>query len=490
MVVKKPRQKTLDDKDFHLFQNFIAERSGISFAADQKHTLATLLSERLAVSKFSSFSEYYESLRVPGQGQEEFSRLINLLTVQETAFFRYPAQYKIIRHLVLPELLSAKRRGGDRSLRLWSTACSTGEEAFSLAMTVLDAGVDPKEWEIEILATDINTEALAQARKGQFGKKSLARVDQDLQRRFFDRMRTGYRVKEEVSSLVNFVQLNLTDSQLSESVDSPFDIILCCNVFIYFDQETTQELAGRFSETLREGGYLFLGPSDTLWESIDGLSQVDIADLIIYQKQGKDRRKSQRPTEAADRILDDILRNKLNHNLIDLVKPPEPDRPSKKQTTSRPVKQAAAAETSKRIESRLAEAREMLAKGHVETVSSILTKVIELDTLCGEAYLLLGDSYTRQGRYREAIAELQKSLYCDQTLGLANFYLARIFEALGLDTAAEREYQSALDLLRKDNRDWQAYLEGFDNSTLADLCDMKIRNLKKEATNEKQRQGR
>lgn len=472
--------RMLGDNEFCLFKKLITGQSGMSFGQGQRDRLALLLDQRLESLKLATYADYFHYLQTSESKAKELRTLVNLLTIQETSFFRYPSQFQVIRHIVLPEIMEAKEKAGGRRIRMWSAACSTGEEPYSLAMAVLESGINLKEWDIQILATDINTDALKTAERGIYNKKRLAKVNTERQRRFFRKETSGYQIKKEVKELVEFSQLNLLEPDSLEDLRSTIDIILCCNVLIYFDRKTTEAVLKDFFGRLGAGGYLFLGHAESLWGLSQAFDLVDIGDVIVYRK----RKQEEPQPEPVTRPIDEILDSMDEQNFVELMKPmPTPE------TTEAPHRGEAIAKEetgtsepspalSSDVRDQLAGARKLVAGNELDEASQELSNIVDSEPLCSEAYLMLGDIYAREGKYRQAITELQRSIYCDHNLSLSHFYLAQIFEALGLIPAALREYQNTTEAADKDKREWEAYLEGFTTDTLADFCRAKVDKLK------------
>jgi chemotaxis protein methyltransferase CheR len=242
----------LDDRDFATVRQLIADYAGIKLGANKRSMVCNRLLRRLRARGMGSFGEYLQL--VQRHGSDERQLFVNALTTNLTAFFREPHHFE----LLLVHAHQSARRG--RALRCWSNACSTGEEAWSLAMVLREANCPGK-----VLATDIDTEVLGAAQAGVYRMERAGTLSPERLRRHFLRG-TGANeglvsVRPELRALVRFEQLNLQAP--AWSVQEPFDVIFCRNVAIYFDRELQQRLLARFAQLLVPGGLLVVGHSES-----------------------------------------------------------------------------------------------------------------------------------------------------------------------------------------------------------------------------------
>jgi chemotaxis protein methyltransferase CheR len=264
-----PDDGALTERDFERFRRLAREQAGIALGPHKRPLLRARLDRRLRALGLGSFRAYHAYL-TDGRHPEELERFVNALTTNKTAFFREPHHFAFLGGPWAAERQAAAARGGARRLRLWSAACSTGEEAYSLAIALMEARLGPPGWDLRILASDIDTEVLAQAREGVYPAERLVPVPAALRARYFlwrrgtaDRVR----VRPELGALLTWRRINLADPVWP--VRGPLDAILCRNTLIYFDRPTQQALLARFHRLLRPDGVLLLGHS----ESIIGLSR-------------------------------------------------------------------------------------------------------------------------------------------------------------------------------------------------------------------------
>ncbi len=269
----------LSDRDFHNFCQLVYQHAGIHLSPQKKELVRARLSKILRLRGLSEFQDYYELVRRDQSGVE-LVQLLDAISTNQTAFWREPGHFVFLGQEVLPAWRSRNRQG--RRWRLWSAGCSSGEEAYSLAMVLLDGLSAAELTGVKILATDLNTQVLAQAQRGIYPLARLEPLPVEWRRRFFQKgvnQWEGYvRVKPEIRSLVQFRRLNFMEPfQFGEN----FDIIFCRNVMIYFDKNTQAELVHKFYQCLNPGGYLFIGHSESLCSITHNFNYVK---PTIYRK--------------------------------------------------------------------------------------------------------------------------------------------------------------------------------------------------------------
>ena len=204
---------------------------------------------------------------------QELAELCNAITTNLTSFFREPHHFQYLRDHLLAPIIAARR--GERRLRIWSAGCSTGEEPYSIAMTLLETLPDPDRWDVRILATDLDSEVLARARRGMYPAERTATVSPERLRRFFiecpEATGSWRQIAPEVAALVTFKPLNLIHAL---PMRGPLDAIFCRNVVIYFDKDTQRELFTRMARLQRPGDLLFLGHSESLFKVCDSYALI------------------------------------------------------------------------------------------------------------------------------------------------------------------------------------------------------------------------
>jgi chemotaxis protein methyltransferase CheR len=223
----------------------------------------------------------YVALLRSGAGADELRRLLPLVTVGKTSFFRDQRQFDALAAL-LPGLL-ARRRAEGRAVSIWSAGCATGEEAWSIAMTAAEAGAEPRD--LELCATDVNAEAVAQAERGAFAARRLRGVPSALAERHFEQAGDVRRVNARLRALLARAEPhNLVSRTHPLPAAGEWDAVFCRNVIIYFDKATARAVLARFLRALAPGGWLFLGSSESLFGLFDGLELVEVAGALLYRR--------------------------------------------------------------------------------------------------------------------------------------------------------------------------------------------------------------
>jgi chemotaxis protein methyltransferase CheR len=250
------REFELTEAEFSRIQRWLKERSGIDVGSGKRMLVYGRLTRRLRALKLSSFAEYLKLIEDPES--EESSHFLNALTTNVTELFREEHHFEMLKAEVVPAVAASNRK----RLRIWSAGCSAGDEPYSIALTLAKLP-DVADWDIKVLATDIDSDILVQAQAGVY---PLERIDalKAENRRFFQRgqgEQAGLaRVNGTIRSMITFKRLNLQESW---PMQGPFDVIFCRNVVIYFDAPTRERLVRRFAQLLRPGGYLFMGHSES-----------------------------------------------------------------------------------------------------------------------------------------------------------------------------------------------------------------------------------
>jgi len=254
---------TLSEEQFERLARIIYERSGIHFESAKKYVLESRLARRLAELEMESYDEYITFLTIGPYRDDEFQEMFNRITINETSFFRNEPQLEVFEKHALPALLEA--RAAQKRLRIWSAACSSGEEPFTLGIQVhRTLGVRLPDWRIEILGSDISEKALAVAIGGVYGQYALRNTPPWALTRYFKKQsETSWALDPDIRSLVTFERHNLKD-RLGARRHGVWDVIFCRNVMIYFDEEMKRRVVSMFSEQLASDGWLFIGHSESL----------------------------------------------------------------------------------------------------------------------------------------------------------------------------------------------------------------------------------
>lgn len=272
----------ISNDDYKFLQEFVYRQSGIVLDQDKHYLMDARLGPIIRKAGLGTMANLCSLLRgVNGSpaGQTETVRrdVINAMTTNETLFFRELAQYEALQKKVLPQLMA--ERQSLRRLRFWSAAASTGQEAYSLAMMLLDLGIEG--WNVQIQATDINDAVLDRARQGKYLQIEVNRgLPTSHLLKYFTRQGLEWQLKDEVKRLVQFERLDLRQNLRARG---PYDIVFCRNVLIYFDVETKRKILGEIRASLHKGGYLLLGGAETTINIDDQFRRVEMGSATLYQ---------------------------------------------------------------------------------------------------------------------------------------------------------------------------------------------------------------
>jgi chemotaxis protein methyltransferase CheR len=279
MLYGQPEQQ-LSDEEFRLIRDLIYNHCGLFFDHDSKYLLDRRLLARLAHHNLPGFREYYQFLKYDRKKDEEIADIMDILTTNETYFFRESFQLKAFTDEILPEVKALKQR--EKTLRIWSAGCSTGEEPYTIAMLILELE-SFKGWRVEIVGSDISQRVVQHARKGVYGKSSFRCTEERYLQRFFAQAEGGYRICDEVRELVTISHMNLFDANRLALLGK-MDVIFCRNVIIYFDLESKKRVIQSFYDMLRGGGYLLLGHSESLMNVSTAFALKHLKNDMVYQK--------------------------------------------------------------------------------------------------------------------------------------------------------------------------------------------------------------
>jgi chemotaxis protein methyltransferase CheR len=461
----------------------LKERVGLNIRPDGHNALRIALAARLEDPEppAGDAAAYLELLQAP-PGDEELRRLLPLVTVGKTSFFRDERQFGAL-EAILPGLVQ-RARGGGRPVSIWSAGCATGEEPYSIAMTAAEAGAGPGE--VEILATDVNPEAVAYAARGAYEARRVREVQEPLLARYFDRDGERYVVRAALRRHITAIRPhNLVSGIFPRAAEAGgWDVIFCRNVIIYFDTVTTQQVLTQFHSALAPGGYLFLGYSESLFRLFEGFELTEIAGAFVYRR-----------PEAAVRT-GPVAQPRLGDrpHLVPMPAAPPPVRhlklappapaPPLAGTAGAPQPRAEARPPAPEPEPPLAPqeyldaAVALFADGRFGAARELLERMLEqggeslavrltlanlygvlrqtdqahrcyqaalaLEPLSAEAHLFFGIHLLSVGQHDEAAQELSRALFIDPDLALAHYYLGRCREAQKDVARARLAYRNAL----------------------------------------------
>ncbi len=273
----------LSEEQFRLLRDFIHERFGLYFENGQRASLRLRLAGRLATLGLLSFEDYYRYLRFGPRRAEELKHLASHLTNNETYFFRESLQLRVFAESILKGIREQKTARDDRTLRILSAGCSTGEEVMTLAMIVHDSGMFFWNWDVQIVGMDVDEAALEKARRGFYQQNSFRGVSPDLVERHFVRTSHGLQVKEAIRRPVSLRAGNILEAESFLDLRG-LDAIFCRNVLIYFSDGAALRVVRHFHQALAPGGYLLLGHAESLSRITDMFTPIRFQGAMAYQK--------------------------------------------------------------------------------------------------------------------------------------------------------------------------------------------------------------
>jgi chemotaxis protein methyltransferase CheR len=487
------------------FKQILGDRYGLNFDPRTYKTLKKAIAKRMEALGFKSDLDYHSFLQKSTGVAEEFDELISLLTVGHTNYFRSPDHFRALREYVLPRITSQKDK--DKRISIWSAGCSTGDEPYSIAITLLESLKGIKQWNIKILATDINTQFLQHARSGIYDSWTTRYVARDLFDKYFKKTENTALLKEQVKDMVKFFYLNLaTDgySFVQEGIDK-FDIIFCRNVLIYFRKDMVKRIVRKFYDLLGDNGYLFLGYSENLSQFSRDFEPNSLYGVFFYEKI---------PPEL--RTKPDLpVRVRTQTGRVPPAKPreiPPPSRIKPKETVTPEPQERVAPEPQEIDEKRLyleginhfseerfekaAEIFEHILEKNPRSARALLgigfllankgrdsearqksQEVLEIDQLIPEAHYLLGILNEREGNLKATRESYERAIFLEKDFIMAHFNLAILYKREGKWREAQREFKNIVNILktRKDNESIK-FSGGFNKRSFLKICEEAVRS--------------
>ena len=274
-----PRQ--ISDEDFQKFREFFYRKTGLLFEDSKRYFVDKRLLDRMEATGSESFRAYFTMLRFQASG-EELQSLINAMTVNETYFFRESYQFDCLVNSMLEELV-ARRANTATPIRIWSVPSSSGEEPYGIAIYLLEHWPRIDALDVEIVSSDIDTDILAQARRGRYSPRAVHNLPAPLLKKYFTRVGEFYQIDDSLREAVQFTRANVTDPA-DMRLHRHFDVIFCRNLLIYFDDLSRKRTAESFYDALNPGGFICLGHSESM-SRISSLFRVrKFPEAIVYQK--------------------------------------------------------------------------------------------------------------------------------------------------------------------------------------------------------------
>jgi len=278
-ALEQARDYELTEREFNQIRKLVIEHTGISLSDAKRNLVYSRLSKRLRQMQLGDFRSYIKLLESP-EGADELANFTNAITTNLTSFFREEHHFDYLKGTVLPQLM--RENAGTKKIRIWSAGCSTGEEPYSIAMAIREVISESADWDIRILATDLDTNVLARASAGVYALERLNNVSKPRIKRWFLRGKGdnsgSVKICSALRNMITFKQLNLMNDW---PIKNQFDVLFCRNVVIYFDKPTQKILFSRYYHHIKDTGHMFLGHSETLYKVSD---QFELIGQTIYKK--------------------------------------------------------------------------------------------------------------------------------------------------------------------------------------------------------------
>jgi chemotaxis protein methyltransferase CheR len=274
----------VSDDEFVRLRDFIYQQCGIFIAENRKYLIENRLSSRIKDLNLKSYNEYYNFLRFDASRKVELSKLFEVVTTNETSFYRNPPQLEVFQNVVLADIVEKCRRAGNKRLRLWSAGCSTGEEPYTLAIILHEVlKGDIASWDIKITANDLSEAVLNAARRGIYNEYALRTTPPGIVSAYFTKDGNIYKINESLKRLVSFGQINLNEKEQLRRVERS-QIVFCRNVIIYFDDDMKRRVINAYYDNLEPGGVLLIGHSESLHNISRAFQLEQHRGTIVYRK--------------------------------------------------------------------------------------------------------------------------------------------------------------------------------------------------------------
>jgi chemotaxis protein methyltransferase CheR len=492
----------LAQQDRARLRKLITEYSGWDESLQTDGALEQAVAGRLTARGLSSLADYWPLIQRGSGNDGEMNKLVQLLANKETSLFREMHQFDVLRDWVLPELLAAR----DHPLWLWSAGCATGEEAYSLAITLLEYQARFGELKAQVIGTDIDPNALEKARQGCYGERSLRLVPDDLRRHYFVFDGQTYRVTPEVARLVAFRIHNLAEDHCPPDLMNQ-DVIFCRNVTIYFDDNARDRLNARLADSLREGGYLFVASAETMGHNRGRLELVSAGDTFLFRKKRPAPARTKQPTVEPSSLVPSRPHHREHTEGSPQSGAGGPtvagrgaglDATTSLATTSL-LQRAFRAFQHQDYHSALRELEQLpadqliphqarclrgailLQQERLDEAEAACQRLLAQDPWHADAHFLLGLVYRHQGQTDAAIQTFKQAIYLQPSHRDAHFFLAETYRTEGMTAEARREYENTLNTLRvvhPPKGSPVSNLSGLEDDMLRQACEVNLRKLR------------
>ncbi|AFY74179.1 methylase of chemotaxis methyl-accepting protein [Synechococcus sp. PCC 7502] len=425
----------------HDFVQLIASRTGIQVQDKDRTELVKKINLRITAQKLTTPEAYYQLLATPSD-EQEWQALVLLLTTGETYFFRDRGQINLIQQTILPEIIARKQLAiaTKPTLRIWSAGCSTGEEPYSIATIVKELIPNYATWNLLILGTDINTESIAKAKTASFSEWSFRMVNPDLKRKYFRKQDKSWQLNEEVRKMVTLQMGNLlTDDypSLNSNIYN-MDMIICRNVFIYFNSDNVETILGKLYQTLSPGGYLIVGHTELHDLNLRGFVPQVYDESVVYQRSEDVQQapsrfiKSQQtiaPKSQPISIHQPKLPVKIKQSSIGIKSEAKPIVKLDNTLEKLGIKSSDRQIPSSDLDANLQKAQSLFAQGEYTRTLQKATQLLQHHPDNFAITYLIAQTHANLGKYQEAISYCQQAIALDSMSIDIYYLLSHIAEA-------------------------------------------------------------
>ena len=469
----------MSDEEMRLFSGFIEKQSGLQFL-DARSALEVSLLSRLQACSLDNYLEYYDLLIRDDPKRQEFRNLLELLTINETSFFRNMPHFEALQKVILPSLFEARQ--DERKIRIWSAGCATGEEPYSIAMALQDIVTLHENRVVDIQATDISQKALWAAENGIYSERALRNLPDEYREKYFSPVpEKRFELRKDIRDRVTFTPANLIQDP------APFakscDIIFCRNVIIYFRKRTIRAILESFYNALADDGYLFVGHSENLSQFTKQFLPIQVHDTFVYTKnipgknrKGSTRLLSRRSTEGKAAEIEKSDSLSPEEQLFEARTALEKEDYHRAEEYLRSLVICGQANE----EAHALLALVLASTSREDEAFDQAEIALEKNYLFVEAHYIHGLIRRTRGELKDAVQSFTRAIYSDNRFPLAHFQLGGIRQQQGDFKQAERFYQNTLRSLDEPLPDsWLAYFAGFPLQVVHKSCQSSLATCKR-----------
>lgn len=460
---------------FDLYRKTILDFCGIQIADEAQTEFARRIEERMRQVGSQNYYEYHSFVSAAGRGEDELRKLVELITNNETYFFREPSHFQLLKNRIVPEILKTRRQ-----VRVWSAGCSTGEEVCTLAITLLEAQSLQGPFEAQVLGTDIDRTALTVAKLGNYSRNSFRAIESYYLQNYFQipdqRILDFHTVDERVQKMTRYEYLNLFESPYPEFVKN-MDVVFFRNVSIYFPKDVIEKVHRKIVDCLVEGGYLFLSASETLHHNFGYLELVERDGVFVFQKN-------------SDRKSRPVTKERASHESKEYeVGDVPPPKPSKKEESIPTLDQIFSLYKNGDYGAVLANLTKWESKWDNKIPFLILKSFVYIgqerfkDAEIVNDAILQGDAINVDGFFlkglvayhqkKEVLADsfFQKAIFLKKDTAMAHYYLGLIKLNAKMATDARREFKNTIKILEaKKDMSWSFLATGYSSDYIIKAC--------------------